>query len=168
VLVGGNRSAHALFYHWNGTIWTRSRGIHGIPYAMSGTSAIDDWAVGSAPRGNSTAHWDGSAWHRVANPDEGTVTMLQAATSVAADDVWAGGYSDEPLGTKLSPLLEHWDGTTWVRVDAPKPLHGHNNIVTGLASTSGSDVWAVGLSYHSGFHVRHSFIMHWDGSHWTL
>ena len=66
-------------------------------------------------------HWNGSAWSVVPSPNApGTRSnSLVSVSAVAANDVWAVGYS--LIGFTHQTLIEHWDGSswTWCRVRTP-------------------------------------------------
>jgi hypothetical protein len=58
------------------------------------------------------------------------------------------------------PLIEHFDGTSWVVVPSPRPQgDAELNAVTAVAP---DDAWAVGGS------GRGAFAEHWDGTSWTI
>jgi hypothetical protein len=98
-------------------------------------------------------------WSVVANPNPSRNDSLYAVTAVSANDVWAvGAYSNSSGG---HPLIEHWDGTSWIIV--PSPSIGTLN---GLTRVSASDIWAVG-SYNTGNTVQ-PLIEHWDGATWSV
>ena len=64
-------------------------------------------------------------------------------SALSACDVWAvGNYRTVSNGPLLS-LAEHWNGTAWKQVSSPSP--GQVNELSGVATTSATDVWAVGF-----------------------
>src|SRR5262249_39406321 len=77
----------------------------------------------------------------VASPHASPVnTHLNPAASVSANDVWAVGSAENPLGTDQL-LAEHWDGTVWSIVPTPAVVTG---TLSGVAAISSNDVWAGG------------------------
>src|SRR6266567_2111631 len=68
-------------------------------YGVSADGAGDAWTVGYyyIP-GDSQAQtlieqWDGSAWHMVASPNDGTVSYLYGAATVSSAQAWAVGQN---------------------------------------------------------------------------
>lgn len=146
--------AGAYFEHWDGTIWsvrTSPIGAVGSILAISPTSV---WAVGSVFDRTSSherplfEHWDGSAWQIVASPigDPGKDTELFSISGVSDDNIWATGFSQLSVPT-LTPLLEHWNGSSWALVSAP--------IVpsTVIVASSPTNLWTAGGSSTSGLGV---------------
>ena len=125
--------------------------------------------------------------YAVASPNgdpEGS--FLRGVAGVAADDVWAVGYTvhhDEETATPsptplaqahrepeqrehpnhgFEALLLHWDGTAWTHEEGPElPEQHFLRAVTAVAS---DDIWAVG---YSGDSVPHTLVEHWDGTEWS-
>src|SRR5262249_21971441 len=113
-------------------------------WGIDGVSATDFWAVGDATASGEPTllHWDGSTWTSVPTRVRGSFMGIDV---IAEDDAWAVG------GQKADPLTMHWDGSTWTKFPAPSPPHRAASL-NGVASTSSSDVWAVGSSgYLHGF-----------------
>src|SRR5205814_8657055 len=71
------------------------------------------------------------------------------------------GDTDYGRGT---PLVEHWDGTTWGVVPTPSPLRPGQELGA-VAGSSSSDVWAVGSDNSGG--SGGALILHWNGSVWS-
>ena len=155
-----------LALHWDGREWgivpTPSRLKISSLNAVDALASDDVWAVGEESLGNRTAgtralvmRWDGGEWRGVeAGIDEPNAT-LSAVTAIARDDVWAAGSYSDMSGTVLKPLLAHWDGTTWSRVEA-----GSDGAIWGMSAVSVTDVWAVG-----NFGPQ-TLALHWDGVEW--
>jgi hypothetical protein len=80
---------------------------------------------------------------------------LYGVDAVAADDVWAVGYSG---------LIEHWDGTMWGAFKAPTP--GSDRRLYAVSLSSPTEGWAVGAFVKQ--HRWKSLLEHWDGSRWTV
>ena len=88
----------------------------------------DDWAVGmqEQPAGKRwplILHRDATGWAEVAFPRDGwdADAWLVAVDAVAPDDVWAVGNSlpDWDEWSYWDPLVLHWNGASWARVDPP-------------------------------------------------
>jgi hypothetical protein len=89
---------------------------------------------------------------------------LEDVVTVAANDVWAVGYSEDFATLRLNTLVLHWDGTTWTIVPSPNPA-GINlpNQLFGIAAAAANDIWAVGEMGVS----NDALILHWDGTSWN-
>jgi len=94
--------------------------------------------------------------NRPSFPMTGQFTAITATSSASA---WAVGYT----GTQQrpSPLIEHWDGSSWQQTTLPAGL-GHADLL-GIAAAPQGNAWAVG--YITG--TAPSVVMlHWDGRSW--
>src|SRR5713101_5611054 len=106
---------------------------------------------------------EAAAWTVVPSPSPGVAgNVLPAVASVSATDVWAVGEATDATGRQLT-LTEHWNGTAWSVVTAPK----HVGVLDGITAISTNDVWAVGqFSNASG--VFQTLIEHWNGHTWRV
>jgi hypothetical protein len=157
-------------------------------YGVAAVSGDDAWAVGEYyPRGSGQhslsllEHWDGTAWVQVdsVSPNPQGVNRFLSVDAVAADDVWAIGYScggDAPapdpgsgkvggaapagdLSSGCASLVERFDGHRW-RVVGP----GFADFVHAVAGPSADDVWAVG-GVGTGHHEV-AVVRRFDGNRW--
>jgi len=163
----------ALIEHWDGTAWrvvptpragTRDSDLWGVT-ALSATNA---WAVGNENIGAFrfrplVEHWNGTAWTLVRVPSPpltGTGASLFGVAAASPRDIWAvGGYG---AGTRLQPLIEHFDGAHWTLLPASAPGSAMLSRVSLQAPGNG---WAVG-SRGAGPHVQ-ALLMHFNGHHWS-
>ncbi len=151
-----------LVEHWDGVSWERvpspsveqPGGGGPVDSSLAAVTAIspdDAWAVGSwRPAWDEAIalpeplalHWDGTEWTRVPVPDLRYGGTLSGIAAQGPDDVWAVGSApkDSPAEGG-SPLLLHWDGSAWSRVDAPVQTPGGLQAVTAIP---GGGMWAVG------------------------
>jgi hypothetical protein len=141
-----------LAEHWNGTSWSvvpspnvdPSLNALNAVAVVAGTSV---WAVGSSggvtnPGQTLVEHWNGTSWSVVSSPNVGTSTnVLGAVAVVAANDIWAVGFSTLSF---FETLTEHWNGTSW-QVVKSLDIGTQGNILAGAAAIAATDVWAVGL-----------------------
>jgi hypothetical protein len=182
--VGRSRSATALVEHWNGTAWsivpvpTPAGAATSQLAAISALSPTNIWAVGSVVNIVNTAvqnrtlveHWNGSAWSIVPARNSTTSNLLTGVTAVAANDVWAVGYTITTDGSNQPDrtLIEHWNGTSWSIVASPTVAS--NDTLTGVAARSATDIWAVGFRQdHSGpIPIDRTLTEHWNGSAWSV
>ncbi len=174
--VGGYRTAEdvrrTLIMHWNGTAWS----IVNSPNHPSADNFLTDvvaissddiWAVGwHTPTGGRQVphvmHWDGVTWSfqpidmpPSKEPVDGSLVSIAAT---GPDDIWAvgtfGGY----------PLVEHWDGTSWTRVNSPGSWFSNLRIMS-VAASSPTDAWIAGY-YWSGQQYK-TLVQHWNGIQWS-
>jgi hypothetical protein len=117
--------------------WSRVLTTQYPQEAIAVSSARDVWVVGIGD----TAHWDGRAWTRVANP---TQERLRGVWSAGPGDTWAVGGA----GTAL-----HWDGRRWMAVPTGTRADLH-----GVWGASPRDVWAVG---------DNGTVLRWSGRRWA-
>jgi hypothetical protein len=162
--------------HWNGAAWS----IIPSPNATSGYNLLngvavagtnDIWAVGQAANGNTYStlieHSTGGkapVWSIIPSPNVANNScMLNAISIVAANDIWAVGYSTDSNFNNRSLML-HWNGATWSIV--PSPAVG-NDILYAVDAIASNDVWATGRT-KVGYSSSRTLTMHWDGSTWTV
>jgi hypothetical protein len=174
----------ALIEHWNGTDWSV------VPNpAMSHAGAdlnsvdvvtpSDIWAVGhqGAPnQGSSTGqaplieHWNGSTWSVVsALAPPGTVASELWGVSADSDtDAWAVGEQKTTPSAAPTPLIEHWNGTTWTIVSLTSDADTLDGL-WGVYAASPQDVWAIegGASAPDDQVVGGGLLLHWDGQSWA-
>jgi hypothetical protein len=179
----GTAGAAALTQRWNGTAWSTvpapapagSNGavLEGVKTFGSG----DAWAVGSAVLPFSSPsvqtlieRWNGTSWNIVPspNPDQ-TQNLLVAVDGVAANDVWAvGGLGHDGYGGgTVTPLVLHWNGTSWTRVPLPDdgPMFSVP-VLHDVVAVASNDVWAVGQVFHFGTFQQVPYLLHWNGQTW--
>jgi hypothetical protein len=89
---------------------------------------------------------------------------LNGVDAVAANDVWAVGYST--VNPHDVTLIEHWNGQEWSVIPSPNSGAGTNQLA-GVAAVAADDVWAVGR-YDRGTALWGTLIEHWDGSAWSI
>jgi hypothetical protein len=163
--------------HWNGAGWS----IISSPNATSGYNLLngvavagsnDIWAVGQAAVVGNTystliEHSNGGkapVWSIVSSPNvAGSSCILNAISVVAANDVWAVGYSIDSSFNNRS-LTIHWNGAAWSIV--PSPSVG-NDILYAVDAIASNDVWATGGT-RVGYSSSHTLTLHWDGLNWMV
>ncbi|MEO5954061.1 MAG: hypothetical protein ABIQ44_16490, partial [Chloroflexia bacterium] len=97
------------------------------------------------------------------NPDPG-FDIFESVSALSATDIWAVGS----INTRKGTLAEHWDGAHWTVF--PTPNFGtERSEILGVAAIASNNVWAVGVSYAlNSNEERVSYVIHWDGTIWTL
>jgi hypothetical protein len=115
-------------------------------------------------------HWNGTAWSIVTSRNATTSNLLTGVAAVAANDVWAVGYTITTDGSNQpdKTLIEHWNGTAWSLVTSPSPAS--NDTLTGVAARSAADVWAVGtrLDRSGAIPIGRTLTEHWNGTAWSV
>ncbi len=170
-----------LIEHFDGSAWTivpSPNPAHGLRSAniltsVSGTGPDDIWAAGYDfdPTTDTIEflfeHWDGSSWTASPSPTPpGGLDTAWGVTAIAPDDVWAVG--DSALQVTRTA---HWDGSSWSIVASPSLHDGINptNLLTGVTANSSGDVWASGYEGNANnLNFSKPYMLHWDGSTWTL
>ena len=181
-----DRSGHSttLIVHWTGTTWKivpspNPGSMSNELYGAVAVSANDIWAVGYFADGDTPhtirhtliEHWDGLRWSIVPSPEVGSIdNVLNAATAVSANDIWAIGISSDSSSTPMGmgqTLIEHWDGLRWSIVKSPNA--GPEENFASLTALAANDIWAVGIfSNGSGVSKVQGLTLHWDGSQWRI
>lgn len=128
--------------------------------AVAAISGNDVWAVGGtgfnvASEAAVSLHWDGHQWAPQA-PTSDAVDFTDLVV-LRHNEVWAVGRPYSETERFISPLIERWNGASWIRVPAPG---GAAVSLAALAASGRSSVWAGGSS-----HGRPT-LLHWDGARW--
>ena len=126
------------------------------------------------------------AWAATRSTDSGwhAVTLRQAAgagdsglnavTVLPDGTAWAVGYVDIGPQSTGHTAVQRWDGHQWAEVATPA-LGQQANEFNGVAASSASDAWAVGVTSTDpasqgapvSSYTDSSLIEHWDGTGWT-
>ncbi|MFI6100136.1 hypothetical protein ACIA8G_31710 [Lentzea sp. NPDC051213] len=177
-LVGRTEDLHAEALetvHWNGTSWSSHslavNPVSGPPDVMGGVmpEAVaahsgKAWVAGRAWRNTISTgvpaiqSWDGTKWQHAVLPEVGPGELV-SLTALSPNDVWAAGVA---YSNPQTPLLFHFDGVTWRRVEVP----GQHTWLSGVTAFAANDVWVVGGK--SGERGDQPFASHWDGRKWTV
>jgi hypothetical protein len=125
------------------------------------SSTVWALAVHVADQGQGASHFfalrrRGGAWssEKISSRDD---LGLEQVDAVSASSIWAVGVRG--VHTEL-PWIEHSTGKGFHHVAVPGLPHG---LFNDIASSSPSDVWAVGVRAN-----KHALVVHWDGHHWTV
>jgi hypothetical protein len=167
----------AYVQHWDGHRWRATPADPDLftseANGVAARTARDVWVVGDGLQSPAGAlspfaeHWDGSTWRTVvtAKTDPACDAVLSDVSSVAADDVWAAG--SVTCDGSSAPLVEHWNGKRWSRVDVPSPRRATYADLSGITALAADDIWAVG-SYSRGSDPSRNLTMHWNGQKWKV
>jgi hypothetical protein len=101
------------------------------------------------------------AWRIVPDP-EAPSTLLQSVFTASPMQAWAVGYTFNDDTGATSPVIEHWDGTSWQKASGAS-LPGGNFQLDTVAGTGPDDVWAAGGQPEFGPAV----IEHFNGTAWA-
>lgn len=120
---------------------------------VSAGSPSDAWAVGSlccsmrnSGTGALTEHWDGSAWTVVLGPDARFQDeTLNAVADISPTDAWAVGRVKQSGYGGGTPMILHWNGSSWLSVAPPSGVTGELRAVSGDKL---GGAWAVGDDGH--------------------
>jgi hypothetical protein len=120
-VAGGSYRTLTMF--WNGRHWTivpsPAPGGDAAFHGVAATWTHNIWAVGMTnptrcghgPQCQTLIeHWNGNRWKVIPspNPQSGYLNILNAASAVSRDSIWAVGTTDY-----ASTLVVHWNGTSW-------------------------------------------------------
>jgi hypothetical protein len=175
---------------WNGVSWQDLSFVIPITPAIqssndqrSGGAASAFWRVGpdeawqwirntysSAPASYVPYHLEGGTWKAVPSPLDTLSGTPVATWGATRSDLWVGGSvsrqvppeGDASAATTASdPLLLHWDGSIWTRVELPIASGNGTRGVASIWGSAANDVWAVGQTDAS------ADTWHFDGERWT-
>lgn len=132
------------------------------------SSTTDAWAVGySCCRPNNfgqatlTEHWDGRSWSIVPSPDTRfNDDLLNAVVDLSPTNAWAVGQVKQSGYRTGSPLILHWDGSSWQSV--PPPSGTTSGQLLAASAMGPNDVWAVGDDLHG-----QPLVLHYNGVAWA-
>ncbi|GII03992.1 hypothetical protein [Planobispora takensis] len=158
-----NSPGGASVVEWTGD---RFRNVFQSPSTIEAITVGDGrvWAVGhSGAQGPVIIEGTGQSWGSQGFP-EIPGGRLNQVWQVSPSDVWAVGevstgpediYGHRPA----EPLVMHWNGSEWARVQIPVArgsLHG--------VTASGGDVWVGGVDAD---HPGRPLMLRFDGAQWT-
>jgi hypothetical protein len=86
---------------------------------------------------------------------------LNATAEVASNDVWAVGSSINSSTNLLTPLAEHFNGTSWSVVPTATLPSGTAGQLKSVVAVASNNVWAVGDN-------TGPLVEHWDGTKWSI
>jgi hypothetical protein len=150
--ANNNFNPKSLIETFDGKQWNVVSHPHvGTADQLFGVVAIspnDIWAVGNSRDSSGkfstlTLHFDGSDWDVVSSPNPGsTANQLLAVTAVSSKSVWAVGAQTGTKGPD-TPVIEHWDGTSWSVVTPPSG-GSFSTQLFGVSAVSDAAVFSVG------------------------
>ena len=160
--VGRAEDPHssALAYQWSGAAWS-ALPTPRLPTAtlqglndISCSAAAACMGVGSvfqsanSPVAAPMAEvWEGSQWQTQAiSPPVGAATSFLSGVSCASAVacIAVGGASSQTSGGNSDPLVERWDGSSWLVEAAPSPAGAASSALAGISCISEGTCQAVG------------------------
>jgi hypothetical protein len=156
--TGGTIVQESVAFHFNGTAWSEMTIPANVELGpVLAFSATNLWSVNN---NGDAEQFNGTTWTTTSLPVPTTEPDLDM-TSISGSspsDIWAAGTAfQEGLHRDNSPVLEHFNGTSWSNVSVPvaSPTGGLTDVVD-ISPTDAYAVTTVGA------------ILHWNGTTWTL
>jgi hypothetical protein len=146
----------SVAFHFNGTAWSEMTIPANVELGpVLAFSATNLWSVNN---NGDAEHFNGTTWTTTSLPIVTTQLNLDL-TSISGSspsDIWAAGIASTG-GKHFSPILEHFNGTSWSNVTVPvsAPTGG----LTDVVDISPTDAYAV---------TNGGAILQWNGTAWTL
>jgi len=154
--TGGTVVQESVAFHFNGTAWSEMTIPANVELGpVLAFSATNLWSVND---NGDAEHFNGATWTTTSLPIVTTQLNLDL-TSISGSspsDIWAAGIASTG-GKHDSPILEHFNGTSWSNVSVPvsAPTGG----LTDVVDISPTDAYAV---------TNVGAILQWNGTTWTL
>lgn len=130
--------------------------------ALTLTVAVTAGAAGPLHAQAAGSGCTSGQWTVMSTPVLAPDSYLEAVAAISPTDVWAAGFEAQDASrTTDNPsteLYEHWDGIQWSVVPGPGVTDA---LITSLAGTSSSDVWAFGS-----IEGELPLVEHWNGVAW--
>ncbi|MEU4192936.1 hypothetical protein AB0E69_13640 [Kribbella sp. NPDC026611] len=142
--VVGTRTAanRTLVAQWNGDGWVDhtmpvSAGSYVYPDAVVALAPNDVWITGREGERGYLAHWDGSAWTRLAVPTGGWGSQLYdvGGSVLLKTQAWYGGGRDG---------LFRWTGSGWSELPKPAIRVFFTEVRSTFSAAPGGGVWVAG------------------------
>jgi hypothetical protein len=131
--------------------------------AASASSPSDIWAVGE-----STIHFDGTKWtaFQPATNTGDTFSNLAGVVDISPTLAWAAGNVTTSAGIP-GQVINQWNGTQWSVFPGPTFASGDQPNIKAMASTSATDIWAIGDLLSDNGQLLSFLFEHYDGTSWT-
>ena len=152
--TGGTIVQESVAFHFNGTAWSEMTIPANVELGpVLAFSATNLWSVSN---NGDAEQFNGTTWTTTSLPVPTTLPDLDM-TSISGSspsDIWAAGTAfQEGLHRDNSPVLEHFNGTSWSNVTVA--VKGG---LTDVVDISPADAYAV---------TTLGEILHWNGTTWT-
>ncbi|MEV8632332.1 hypothetical protein AB0395_11820 [Streptosporangium sp. NPDC051023] len=165
----GNGPAGGVLLEWVGGEFGNVLNEDGGTFEAITAREGNVWAVGSDKEHTPLVwHGDSGNWEKMETPAVRGGTLRQV-WQVSPSDVWAvGEVAAESGGTgqgaaerrRAQPLVLHWDGTRWTRVEVPVA----RGTLHGVTASGPGDLWISGIDAD---HPGQVLFLHFDGTRWS-
>jgi hypothetical protein len=168
---------NGLMERWNGVKWSVVNGAvlsPGWGGNLGGISCTSTFclAVGSQSNGTSThtlvERWNGSTWKRINSPYLFGASSPQLTNVLCRSASLCFAVGEYRVATRIRPLIERWNGTSWSTVASPSPAVGDTHLRS-VACPSATSCIAVGYTFVDGFPIgtAATWVEHWNGTSWS-
>jgi hypothetical protein len=165
-----------LTEHWDGKSWTQvpaplpAGADAAQAEGVADISPTNAWMVGTSNASDSTTgpgwieHWDGKAWTDTPVAGMPAISDLWAVRGLSATNVWAVGDVLNAGAQAESPLILHYDGTSWtIQSGIPSPAVGSSHLLSVAVTSTGA--MAVGQTTIS--RDAQPLVLLWNGTTWA-
>jgi len=173
--AAGSAGTANLDFIWDGSAFRNSSapvdsGVLGISLACTATTFCLTWDAYLKANVMGVEHFDGSTWAAETTSFSGSDSLSVAAGFSCVSPTWClqGGYYYNSGLTSFLPMAYIMTGSTWKA--SALPTLGHFGFLTGVACTSSTDCYAVGMYTTSKTLSGAKYtpdLLHYDGSAWT-
>jgi hypothetical protein len=169
--TGHHGKQFTLAEQWNGSTWkiertsTATAGLGTSLTAVSCPAASSCEAVGTGPAGPLIEQWNGKSWavRKAGSPKGGKDGSLAGVSCAAAAACTAvGGYVH---GSRVVPLAERWNGTSW-RVQTAPAVPGSK--FSGLTAVSCPSAGACEATAYANSSAVSATSERWNGNKWSV
>jgi hypothetical protein len=118
---------------------------------------------GSSPGPAWIEHWDGTAWTVATVAGMPADSGLFSVRALSASNVWAVGRTINTAAGTASPLIAHYDGTSWT-LQSSIPSPGTSSRLMSVAVTS---TGAMAVGQFTDASGTHPLVLLWNGTTWA-
>jgi len=154
----GPGEAKPIALRWNGTGWRSQPPPVPAETTLQAVDALTPtnvWVAGKILSGWDhqpyVAQFNGTSWRRIATPTLDTGGELTDIVALSPSNIVAVGTA----GSSFSPLVMHWNGSSW-RVETASPP---NATLNGAAAVGPNTFWAVGTRFELNAYEERTFTM---------
>lgn len=137
------QTANGTTQHWDGSSWKIVKAA-APAFQLNGVVALKPsvaWSVGRTFGSEfEIERWNGDKW-RSKSDDVSGDSIANGIAAAGRNDVWAVGVISESGQT---PLMQHWNGSGWTRVDSDKPTSTSLTVEDVDVLANGERAYAVG------------------------
>ena len=171
----GSKKTYTLVEQWNGIAWSivASPNPAGAQVSRLGgvtcTAANQCLAVGQTDGRTMAQRWNGSVWAVQPDPAGGSQSRLEGVACPNGTSCFAVGSFLPPghvFDSRWQPLVERWNGVSWVVVASPNPAGSSDSRLVDVDCVSPTWCFAVGSTTIAG--QQRTLAERWDGVGWTI